>query len=412
MRPQKQFNATPFPHHHELELKIESLSNQGDGVARIDLPDQKLTAWVIFTPFTIPGETVRVRIKSNKKNCSLAELIEVITPSEHRVDPECRLFMKCGGCQYQHISYAEQLNWKARQVTDLLKHLAGIDHPVNPTIASPNPYHYRSKITPHFRKPYNAKIGPIGFVSKQNSREYLDIIQCPIAMSEINTALPAIRKKTHSLARRYKKDTTLLLRASEGRVETDPESVISESVGDLKFHFLASDFFQNNRFILPAFTAYAAQQAKSKVSQYLIDAYCGSGLFALSLSRYFKQVAGVEVSETSTSWARQNAKLNNIENAKFIAAKAENIFSGLDFPAAETTVLIDPPRAGCSAAFLDQLFHFRPTRCIYISCEPATQMRDLQRFLDAGYRIEDIQPFDLFPQTRHLECIVTLSLSA
>ena len=412
MRPPKQFKATPFPHHHELELQIESLSNHGDGVARIDVPDQNLTAWVIFIPFTIPGETVTARITSNKKNCSLAELVKVITPSPHRVTPPCRLFQKCGGCQYQHIDYSEQLRWKTRQVADLLKHLASISHPVNPAIASPKTYNYRSKLTPHFRKPYNGKISNIGFISKQGGREYLDITTCPIAMEEINTALPAIRKKTHSLAKQYKKDTTLLMRATEGRVETDPDGIICEQVGDLTFHFLASDFFQNNPSILPAFTRYAAQQAQSDTSQnhYLIDAYCGSGLFALSLAKHFKQVAGVEISETSTSWARQNARLNGIENADFISAKAEHIFSDINFPAEETTILIDPPRAGCSPEFLDQLFRFAPTRCVYISCEPATQMRDLQKFTAAGYQIQDIQPFDLFPQTRHLECIITLNI--
>lgn len=408
MRPPKQFKAKPFPQHHQLDLKIESLSNQGDGVARIDIPEQGLTAWVVFVPFTIPGETVRARITSNKKNCSLAELVDVIEPSEHRVTPECALSQKCGGCQYQHIDYPEQLRWKAQQVADLLKYNAKTTHPVNPTIASPKTYLYRSKLTPHFRKPYNGKISSIGFVSKQGGREYLDVGNCPIAMEEINTALPEIRKKTHSLAKQYKKDTTLLLRVSEGQVETDPDGVICEQVGDLKFRFLASDFFQNNPFILPAFTEYAAKQAKSDDSHYLIDAYCGSGLFALSLAKYFKQVAGVEVSETSASWARQNARLNDINNAEFTASSAEAIFKKIDFPSSETTVLIDPPRAGCSTEFLTQLFSYSPTRCVYISCEPATQMRDLQKFQEAGYTIQDIQPFDLFPQTRHLECIITL----
>ena len=434
MRPQKKFNIrnfkpkktvadAPKSHHvkkskdiplhrgFELELKVESLSNHGDGVARIDVPAQDVTDWVIFIPFTIPGEVIRARITSNKKNCSLAELIQVTEPSPHRVTPECQLFQACGGCQYQHIDYPEQLRWKTQQVAELLQRLAGIessDLSVNPVIASPKKYFYRSKLTPHFRKPYNGKISSIGFVSKQGSKEYLDVDHCPIALEEINRALPELRKKTHQRAKQYKKDTTLLLRASEDKVETNPESIISEHVGDLKFNFLASDFFQNNPSILPEFTRYAAQQATKKASTYLIDAYCGSGLFALTLASHFKQVAGVEVSETSVTWARKNAELNNIENVNFTAASAEAIFEEIDFPPEDTTILIDPPRAGCSQEFLDQLFQFSPTSCIYISCEPATQMRDLQKFKQAGYNVKDIQPFDLFPQTRHLECIITL----
>ncbi len=408
MRPQKQFKSKPFHHHQELVLKIDSISNQGDGVARLDIPEQGLKGWVIFVSFTIPGETVRARVLSNAKNCSLAELVEVIEPSEHRTTPICSLFMKCGGCQYQHIDYQEQLVWKTKQVSELLMYNAGLDYPVNPAIPSPKTYLYRSKLTPHFRKPYNGKISAIGFVSKDGNRDYLDVAQCPIAMEEINTALPNIRKKTHNLAKQFKKDTTLLLRASEDRVETEPENIICEQVGNLKFHFKAGDFFQNNPFILPAFTDYAAQQSKQGGSRFLIDAYCGSGLFALSLAHHFIKVAGIELSDTSSSWARQNAKLNAITNAEFITASAESIFQKVDFPPAETTVLIDPPRAGCSSEFLTQLFLFSPDRCIYISCEPATQMRDLKQFQEAGYAIIDIQPFDLFPQTRHLECIVTL----
>jgi len=183
----------------------------------------------------------------------------------------------------------------------------------------------------------------------------------------------------------------------------------SEKVGELTFSFLAKDFFQNNPFILPDFTDYAAKQATHSNNKFLIDAYCGSGLFALSLAKHFDKVKGIEVSETSTSWAHQNAKLNNIDNTEFIAASAEAIFKSIDFPAKQTTVVIDPPRAGCSQEFLDQLFNYAPNTCVYISCEPATQMRDLKYFLESGYKIKDIQPFDLFPQTRHLECIVTLT---
>jgi len=414
MRPQKKFKAIPFPQYHELELTIESLSNQGDGVARIDIPEQQLINWVIFVPFTIPGELVQVKIISNKKNCSLAELIKVIQPSNHRVEPKCHVFQLCGGCQYQHIDYSQQLVWKTRQVSELLKYMVKNEHHVNPTIASPESYNYRSKLTPHFRKPYNGKISNIGFISKQGGREYLDISHCPIAMEEINSTLPDIRKKTHSTAKQYKKDSTLLLRStfnangSNRHVETNPEAIIKELVNGLTFNFLASDFFQNNPYVLPIFTKYAAKQATHSDNQFLIDAYCGSGLFALSLAKHFKQVTGIEISETSASWARQNAKLNGIENTNFIAASAEEIFKSIKFSPEETTILIDPPRAGCSQEFLDQLFKFAPDTCVYISCEPATQMRDLKHFEEAGYQVQDIQPFDLFPQTRHLECIVTL----
>ncbi len=407
-REQKQSKAHPFPVLHELEVSISSLSNQGDGVAKIDIPAKNLKQWVIFVPFTIPSENVHIRITSNKKNCSLAQLVAVTKPSVFRIEPRCALYTVCGGCQYQHIDYQMQLTEKTAQIEQMLERLAGLKFSVNDTVASPREYAYRSKITPHFHKPYNGRISSIGFVSKLKSRDYLDIATCPIAVDEINEALPAIRQHTRDSAKSFKKDHTILLRAAEGEVTTNERTVIKETVNEVDFHFLAGDFFQNNPFILPAFVDYASKQAQDDDCNYLVDAYCGSGLFALTLAKEFKHVTGVEISDTATDWAKQNARFNGINNATFHAASAEAIFKNIDHPAEETTVLIDPPRAGCSADFREQLFGFSPTKVVYISCDPATQMRDITYFLDHGYQVTDVQPFDLFPQTKHLECIITL----
>jgi tRNA/tmRNA/rRNA uracil-C5-methylase (TrmA/RlmC/RlmD family) len=193
-------------------------------------------------------------------------------------------------------------------------------------------------------------------------------------------------------------------------VVTDYDAVVTETVGALKLHFLARDFFQNNPFILPAFTGYVREQAAASGALFLVDAYCGSGLFALSAAPAFNRVHGIEISESSVRFARENAAANNISNATFTAGDAAAIFAGLDasFRPAETAVIIDPPRKGCDISFLDQLFVFGPRAVVYVSCDPATQMRDLGHFLAAGYRLMAAQPFDLFPQTRHLECVLTL----
>jgi len=139
-----------------------------------------------------------------------------------------------------------------------------------------------------------------------------------------------------------------------------------------------------------------------------VDAYCGSGLFALTLAGRFEKVAGVEVSETSCEWARKNAAANQISNATFLTASAEDIFAEINFPAAATAVVIDPPRKGCTPEFIAQLVKFNPARVVYVSCDPATQVRDLKLLAEGGYQLADVQPFDLFPHTRHLECVMTL----
>lgn len=399
--PPRKFIPEPFAYHQEIELTIDNLSNQGHGVGRVD-------NWVVFVPYTLPGERVRARIYRNEKNCSMADLVEVLVPSVQRVQPLCPVYGYCGGCQYQHLEYSAQLEWKTAQVADLLRLQAGLELPVLPAIASPQTYGYRSKITPHFHKPKDAKVGNIGFLKTGSRSEVCDVKQCPIAMDELNAALPVVRKAVHQAAAQYKRGATLLMRVSEGSVITNNNAVCTEKVGTLTFNFLAGDFFQNNPYILPAFTGYVARQACAEGARYLVDAYCGSGLFALTLAPHFEKVLGVEVSETSADWARANARSNGINHASFLAASAEAIFEQVDFPAEETAVVIDPPRKGCDLVFLNQLFAFGPARVVYVSCNPATQIRDLAEFDKAGYEVVEVQPFDLFPQTKHLECVATL----
>lgn len=400
-RPPKKFHPHPFGYHEEIEVVIESLTNLGSGLARVD-------GWVVFVPFTLPGERVRARIYRNDKNCSHSDLIEILDPSPNRVEPRCPLFGQCGGCQYQHLAYPQQLEWKTRQVAELLRHMAGLECAVLPAIPSPQVWNYRSKITPHFKAGKGREIGPIGFLANGQRAQILDVPQCPIAMQPINAALPEVRQRARTQASQFKHGATLLLRATAAGVETNPNAVVTETVGKVQFDFLAGDFFQNNPFILPAFTAYVARQASARGARFLVDAYCGSGLFALTLASAFEEVRGVEVSESAADWARRNAASNRIENAKFLAASAEAIFAEISFPAAQTAVVIDPPRAGSNPQFLEQLFAFRPATVVYVSCNPATQARDLVAFAQAGYQVTEVQPFDLFPHTRHLECVVTL----
>ena len=407
----RKFNDQPFPYHHELELEVATLTNLGVGLGRVPVGEGQ---WVVMVPFTLPGEKVRVRVYRNHKNYSEADLVAVLTPSPHRIAPQCPLFGRCGGCQYQHLAYAEQLAWKRRQVEELLKYMAGVEFAVSPVIGSPREFGYRSKITPHFRawskEQAAGQPAPIGFLKQGTRFDLVDVPHCDIATPEINAKLPEVRERTRArlAAGEYKRDATLLLRHAQEGVISDYDAVIHEQVGALKLHFLARDFFQNNPFILPAFTGYVRGQAAGSGARFLVDAYCGSGLFALSCAPAFERVTGIELSETSVRFATENAAANGIANAAFRAGDAAQIFAGLDFPPAATAVVIDPPRKGCDESFLHQLFAFGPRAVVYVSCDPATQMRDLKGFLAAGYGLTAVQPFDLFPQTRHLECVITL----
>jgi len=398
--PPKGFKDHPYPYHHEIILEIENVTNLGYGIARDD-------GWVIQIAFVLPGEKVLARIFRNHKNYSEADCIEIIEPSSNRVDPKCPLFGTCGGCQYQSVNYTTQLEWKRLQVADSFERIANLKVDVLPVIQSPKQYGYRSKLTPHYEKPRNGEFRKIGFLRYGSRKIIIDVSSCPIATDAINQALPSARKNLEN--NKKKKGGTLLLRDALEGVETDPKKVVCEKVGELTFQFKAGEFFQNNPFILPKLVDYVVEQAKSEDDNLLVDAYCGGGLFALSASKYFKKVIGIEVSREGFDWACANALLNRIENAEFILGDAASIFDELHNENYTSSLIIDPPRKGCDENFLAQTLSFRPKKIIYVSCDPATQARDVRTLVNGGYKIKKVQPFDLFPQTRHVENVITLA---
>ena len=406
MQVPKNFVAEPFEYHHELEFTVDSLSNLGMGVGRVD-------GWVVMVPFVIPGERVKVRIFRNFQNYSDADLVEVIEASPDRIDPKCPLYSRCGGCQYQHISYERQLKEKTQHVKELMHRLGDIEFPVDLSHGSPQVYNYRSKITPHYNRPDRDGSQPIGFLQYGRRNQIIDVEHCPIATDAINAALPEARdeaRRSGGKKRRQRGGTLLMRHVLEGVIK-DPQDIVSERVGEVTFQFKAGEFFQNNPYILPDLVEHVATEASAEGARYLVDAYCGVGLFALSTAKSFEQVAGVEISEPAVRWAQANCKISGIKNARFVIGKAEAIFNGLKFPPEDTAMVIDPPRKGCDESFRQQLLQYRPQRLVYVSCDPATQARDLKDFIEGGYKITKVQPFDLFPHTRHIENVVSLSLT-
>ena len=194
-------------------------------------------------------------------------------------------------------------------------------------------------------------------------------------------------------------------------VETDQRAVANATVNGIKFQFKAGEFFQNNPFALPIMVEHVIERATmDKSCTNLIDAYCGSGLFSLCAAHKFESVYGVEVSELAVKAAISSAKVNNIHNVKFTAGKSEAIFKEVEhLDRDKTVIIIDPPRKGCDELFLTQLSVYKPKRIVYVSCDPATQARDARIIVDDGYTIVDVTPFDLFPQTRHIENVITFT---
>mmetsp|Transcript_3167 Transcript_3167/g.4905 ORF Transcript_3167/g.4905 Transcript_3167/m.4905 type:complete len:440 (+) Transcript_3167:41-1360(+) len=389
----------------KIEVCIESINHMGIGVANYN--GEK-----IYIPTVLPGERVTAKIVKLFDDHCLAEAIHLVTKSAHRVEPKCGYYTVCNGCQFQHASYEYQQNWKKELV---VRHMQafGVDVAVKDVVASKHMYNYRTKITPHYNPPKRADgVVQIGFRSRYHGG-ILDVAQCAIATDAINVKLiqhrKGVRTRITESEKRLKKGASLILRDNgDGDVSTDHRDLITQRVGELLLSYNAGEFFQTNAQLLPALVQHVVDQAAGHLCDHLIDTYCGCGIFALSAASTFDSVAGIDISKHSIHRARENAKMNNITNATFVWGKVEELFKDVSgIPRERSVVVIDPSRSGCDVTFLTQLFEFSPRKVVYVACEPSTQARDAKLIVNAGYDIVDITPFDMFPQTRHVENVIT-----
>ncbi|ODV96615.1 hypothetical protein PACTADRAFT_1205 [Pachysolen tannophilus NRRL Y-2460] len=434
---------------------------------------------IAIVPFGIPGDVVSIKVFKSHPLYVESDLIKITQSSKFRNDDliRCKYFGICSGCQFQTIDYEQQLFFKKQTIENAYKNFAPelnqsfLLPEIDETISSPLQYGYRTKLTPHFdmpkHKPEFFQRPNLGFGAKGRPQwrvmdgiktgGIIDIEECVIGTTIINKGMANERGKFMKEFNKYKKGATILLRENtklkkesiedkeeEEEGSRDPETAqvskieeIDEEHGDVKiktcvtntrqivreivcgfkFEFSAGEFFQNNNSILPKIVSYVQQNLKldNTEENYLIDAYCGSGLFSITSSKAVKKVIGVEISADSVKFAEHNAKLNGVENCEFIVGKAEKIFADIKLPNDKTSIILDPPRKGCDEVFLKQLAAFNPTKIIYISCNVHSQARDLEFFIkktDTGknYKIESIRGFDFFPQTHHVESVAVLSL--
>jgi len=472
-------NSTKLPERlSEIQVEIKEISSTGDGLGFQQGADSDQ---IYVVPFSAPGDVVTARPHKHfeKEKYSMADFVNVITPSPHRDDSlvKCPYFASCSGCQFQMLPYDFQLQHKRSIVEKAYKNFSNLPPELIPTIGdtigSPLQYGYRTKLTPHFDGPPDARrsdgrngikrtfkeLPPIGFM-KKGTRITIDIEDCPIGTDAVRAGNKRERKRVADTLSTYHKGATLLLRESTTRIpkadydvskEDDSDAVIedrgnhvhiktcitdsnaksTEYIDDFQFVNPAGSFFQNNNSILPVFTEYIRQHILPSTPghkiTHLIDAYSGSGLFTITLSSLFKSSLGIDISSSSIDSASTNAKLNNLpeSSTRFIAADAARLFASIESPAEETVVMLDPPRKGCDESFLRQLVQYGPARVVYVSCNVHTQARDIgvlvggMKGVDGGfgkgegcYEIESLRGFDFFPQTGHVEGVAVLRRKA
>jgi len=349
----------------EKPLVVEQVAFGGQGLVRLE------NGKVCFVPRVIPGERVTVRILREKAGYTEADLAGLVEVSPDRVSPKCPVFGRCGGCQYQHMTYARQLTLKRDQVADVLRRLGGVEGlAVEPTAPSPNEYAYRNRVTVHARK------GVVGFFGAR-SRNVVDVSACPISTDAVNALLAE-------------------LRTSRPR---DGEYPLREP-GEFR------GFRQVNDSVAVALAEVVADMA-APGGALLVDAYCGAGFFAARLKEMFGQTVGIEWSADAIRAAREKAG----EREKYLLGDVKrHLVAAMDFaPAEGTTVLLDPPAEGLEPEVIAMLLQRRPARLICVSCNPGTLARDIKR-LGGTYRVKRARPVDMFPQTAEIEVATLLEL--
>ncbi len=368
-----------------------------------------------------PGDKMRVQIDRVKGSVSFASIQEIITPSPHRVEPPCPYFGRCGGCDFQQLTYQAQLEAKVEIVKDCLRRLARIENiPEVRITPAPNPWHYRARA----QWQYDAVRQRLGYF-ESGSRHVCDVASCAVLAPQLESTLENLRTQMQ--------EGSLPDGARDFRAVVGDEGVsvsppldgkrvadISRTIHGETYRLNAESFFQTTDGLLPDLIDAAIGGANGGSG---LDLYCGAGLFTLPLARRFKHVIGVESDSVAVSFACENlanAGLNNADvvksdvgvwlegvrrgdSAKISERSATALQGQVDF------VLLDPPRTGAESRVIAGVLGLKPRRISYVSCDPATLARDLKKLSAGGYHLTSISAFDMFPQTHHVETVVYLS---
>ena len=389
----------------------------GDALAR--LPDGR----AVFVPYALPDEELRIRLVEEKERYARGEILEILKPSPARIQPRCPHFGECGGCHYQHISYQEQLKIKESIFIDQLERVGKlVDCPVNEIVPSPLVWNYRNQIQLHI-----SKEGDPGFL-KHKSNQVVPIQECHLPTDSLNEIWPALSleyipglDRISLRAGDEGQDTLIVLESSDPKpIEFSvnlPLSAVHRGPGgeivlagddftvilirDIPFIVSAGAFFQVNTSVAELIVDFLLEKLPLYEDSLVLDVYCGVGLFSAFIAPMVEKVIGIESDPKAGDDFLYN--LSGFENVDFYDLPAEDVLPYLELT--PDIVLLDPPRAGLSKKVLDSVVSLNPELIVYISCDPATLARDGGRFQKQGYILQESTPFDMFPQTFHIESV-------
>jgi 23S rRNA (uracil1939-C5)-methyltransferase len=446
-----------------VEITIDDLAFGGEGVGRLD-------GYVMFVRGGLPGDRLCLQVTETRARYGRGVIEEVLTPSVHRVDPPCPYFGHCGGCRLQHLAYPAQLAFKEKQVRDCLERLGELSgFEMRPILPAPEPYGYRNKMEFTVARALGEPI--VGLHEADRYDAVLDIERCLLQSETMNTLLDEMRRQARSrrlpvwdgdieqgLLRfvslregRRTGDAMVNIVAASPDVETlgpvaealkarvpAVESVvlnvnakkasvamgteehvllgrdhIAETLDGVRFQVSANSFFQTNTLQAERLFALVAEACDSHGDETLVDLYSGTGAISLLLARSCRRVYGIEVAPAAVADAVRNARANGIGNCTFLTGEVRHVLPALIADGVKAdTVVADPPRAGFHPKALGALAALGPARIVYVSCNPSTLARDIGDLTRRGYRLEWVQPVDMFPQTPHIEAVARLRRAA
>lgn len=441
-----------------FELTIDDLAFGGEGVGRAD-------GYVVFVRGGLPGDRLRVRLTEARGRFGRAAIEEVLVASPDRVVPPCPYFGQCGGCRLQHLAYPAQLAFKEKQVRDCLNRLGGVGaFELRPILPAAEPYGYRNKME------FTIAGDPpaLGLHVFERYDVVLDIERCLLQSETMNSLLDELRRQVReralsvwdprsergllrfvmlregrntgeamvnvvaaapdvetltpvadALRRRAPATSSVVLNvnAKKASVAVGSEEHllagrehITESLDDVRFQVSANSFFQTNTRQAERLFAVVEAACELTRDETVLDLYSGTGAISLLLARRVRAVYGIEVAAAAVADAIRNARANGIENCTFLAGEVRHVLPDLMRQGVRASVVIaDPPRAGFHPKALAALAALAPARIVYVSCNPATLARDVGDLVRQGYRLEWVQPVDMFPQTPHIEAVARLS---
>lgn len=383
-----------------LEVEIERILPGGYGLAHA-------AGQTVFVSLAVPGDRLRVRVERRQGKILFATVEEILVASPDRIEPPCPYFGRCGGCDFQQLTYEKQLAAKAEIIRDCLHRIAHLDVPEIAVTPSPRDWHYRMRATWQLDEQERT----LGYYER-GSRRVCDVADCAVLAPELEQTLERVRAtEWHQFPPGLKH---LDVVAGENGVSLAPAFAefetreLSLTIGGESYSYNAEAFFQINAGLLAPLIEFALANVNGAAA---IDLYCGVGLFTLPLARRFKSVVGVESNPKATRFARRNLQQAQLENVRVVNAGVADWIRSSAAKSAVDFVLLDPPRAGAESAVIKGILDGRAPRICYVSCDPATLARDLKKLIAGGYAIEALAAFDLFPQTHHVETVVQLYLA-